>query len=156
MIDNKMMIAKAYKEVLEILKYIPKEDYDKLPKYIIENMEKEQDKEHIFCITKFDDFEHQEMMKETEVILSVLYRDYWATEEQRKAIHAMEHFEKRKIEEEKSKKYKSSNNIFQKEEIIKNKKEQSSQNQLVQVKQEGFLRRAIMKIKSFFRHRDIQ
>ena len=41
--------SKAYVEVLEILKYIPKEDLEKVPKDIMYTLEKCADKEYIFC-----------------------------------------------------------------------------------------------------------
>ncbi|MBQ8299157.1 MAG: hypothetical protein IJX99_04715 [Clostridia bacterium] len=87
---NIKLLPKAYTEVLEILKYVNKEDYEKIPRYIIENMEKEKDIEYQYSVTNFIDFNEQEMMKETEVILAVLFRDYWATKEQKMIIRAKE------------------------------------------------------------------
>ena len=51
MIDN---YPKAYKEVLEIIKYLPKEEYERIPKEKIEFFEKNCDKEYnfIFDISK--------------------------------------------------------------------------------------------------------
>ena len=85
MIDE-LLMPKAYVEVLEILRYIPVEDYNKIPTEIIENMQLNADKEYKYIVTHPDNFQEQEMLKETETILAVLYRDYWATEEQRKRI----------------------------------------------------------------------
>lgn len=34
---NEALFPKAYKEVLEILKYIPADEYNKIPKEIIQN-----------------------------------------------------------------------------------------------------------------------
>ena len=41
---------KAYKEVIEILKYLPKESVNKIPKTIIETFEKKQKKDYVFNI----------------------------------------------------------------------------------------------------------
>ena len=102
---NKEMLPKAYVEVLEILKLISKDDYEKIPKYIIENMEKEKDISYKYEVSYIDDFSKQEMLKETEAILAVLYRDYWTTEEQKKKIQEIEVLERKISEEEKVKRY---------------------------------------------------
>lgn len=149
--SNAVQFSKAYKEVLEILKYIPKQDYDKIPKYILENMEKKQDKEYKYEVVKFKEFEQQEMLRETEAILSVLFREYWATEEQRKWLEQKEYLEKRKIEEEKRKNYIPANNIFIKEENNINKN--SHENSLQEIKEDNFMKKLIIKIKNFLKNR---
>lgn len=116
MID-KLLMPKAYVEVLEILKYIPREDYNKIPKEIIENMKSNADKGYKYIVTHFDNFQEQEMLKETETILAVLFRDYWATEEQRTKILAKEKYDLDILEEEKREKY-NPNDIFKKQKVI--------------------------------------
>ena len=106
-------MPKAYAEVLEILRYIPVEDYNKIPTEIIENMQLNMDKEYKYKVTNFDNFQEQEMLKETETILAVLFRDYWATEEQRKRILEKEKDDLKLLEEEKRKIY-NPDNIFNK------------------------------------------
>ena len=93
--------SKAYVEVLEILKYIPKEDLEKIPKDIMYTLEKCADKEYIFKINKSVPFEEQKLMEETEDILANFFRDYWATPEQRIAIKEKER--KEEWEEEQNK-----------------------------------------------------
>ena len=85
MID-KNKLPKAYKEVYEILKYIPEEDYKKIPKSMIKVIEKRMDKSYGFKVTEFEDFQKQEMLNETECILAIFYRDYWASEKEREII----------------------------------------------------------------------
>lgn len=104
---NKEMLPKAYNEVLEILKLISRDDYEKIPKYIIENMEYEKDISYKYEVSYIDDFQKQKMLKETEAILAVFYREYWATEEQKKKIQEIEILERKIAEEEKIKKYES-------------------------------------------------
>lgn len=98
---NKLMLPKAYIEVLEILKLIPKEEYDKVPNYIIDNMENEKDASYDFQLGDIEDFQKQELLEETIAILAVLFRDYWATDEQRKRITEIEIIERRILEENK-------------------------------------------------------
>ena len=61
---NKMMLHKAYTEVLEILKLISKDAYDKVPKYIIENMEQERDNSYKFEVNSLNDFSKQKIIKQ--------------------------------------------------------------------------------------------
>lgn len=92
---------KAYVEVLEVLKYIPKEDFEKVPKDIIETLENKKDMEYKYDLNKDVAFENQILMKETKAILANFFRDYWATPEQRNAIKEKER--KEEWEEEQNK-----------------------------------------------------
>lgn len=92
---------KAYVEVLEVLKYIPKEDFEKVPKDIIETLENKKDMEYKYELNKNVAFENQILMQETKAILANFFRDYWATPEQRTAIKEKERREE--WEEEKNK-----------------------------------------------------
>lgn len=92
---------KAYVEVLEVLKYIPKEDFEKVPKDIIETLENKKDMEYKYELNKNVAFENQILMKETKAILANFFRDYWATPEQRNAIKEKER--KEEWEEEQNK-----------------------------------------------------
>lgn len=112
MID-KLLISKAYVEVLEILKYIPTEYYNKIPNEILENMQLNADKEYKYVVTHFYNFQEQEMLKETETIVAVLFRDYWATEEQRNKILEKEKYDLSVLEQEKREKY-NPDDIFKK------------------------------------------
>ena len=110
---NKLLMSKAYVEVLEILKYIPTEDYNKIPNEILENMQLNADKEYKYVVTHFDNFQEQEMLKETETIVAILFRDYWATEEQRNKILEKEKYDLSLLEQEKREKY-NPDDIFKK------------------------------------------
>ncbi len=96
---------KAYREVIEILKYVPKESVDKIPKVVIETFENNMDKEYTFFIDVSKSFEEQELLEETKAILANIFRDYWATTYQRERIKAKEEYDLKKIEEEKRNKY---------------------------------------------------
>lgn len=92
---------KAYVEVLEVLKYIPKEDLEKVPKDIIKTLENKKDMEYKYELNKNISFENQILMNETKAILANFFRDYWATPEQRNAI--IEKERKEEWEEEQNK-----------------------------------------------------
>lgn len=102
---------KAYKEVIEILKYVPKESVSKIPNSMIQTFEKNMDGNYEFKVDENKSFEEQKILDETKAILAIIFRDYWATPFQREKIIAKEKYEKQKIEKEKKIKY-SPDEIF--------------------------------------------
>ena len=81
MIDLKY--ANAYSEVLEILKYISKEQYNKIPNELIKVYEENSDKNYYFKYNPEKTLEEQNVLKITKTIIAILFRDYWATDEQK-------------------------------------------------------------------------
>ena len=66
---------KAYKEILEILKYVPEESVKKIPQEMRDMFEKEQLKTYDFQIDTNKTFEEQELLEETKAILANIFRD---------------------------------------------------------------------------------
>lgn len=60
--------SKAYKEIVEILKYIPKESVNKIPKEMLDMFEEEMDKNYSFKIDTTKPFEEQEFLEETKAM----------------------------------------------------------------------------------------
>lgn len=78
----------AYKEVYEILKYVPKEDLKRVPKKFMDMLEEKMNKNYKFSIDTSKDFiEEQELMIETRTILAYIFLNYWATEIQKEKIN---------------------------------------------------------------------
>ena len=92
---------KAYKEVVEILKFVSKENVDKIPKEMLDMFEEEQDKEYNFKVDTTKSFEEQLLLEETKAIFSNIFRDYWANDYQRKVIIEKENMDRIKWEEQK-------------------------------------------------------
>lgn len=105
--------AKAYTEVLEILKYFPKEEYCKIPKEKIDFYKNNMDKEYIFKINPEIDLVKQNISPEANAIIVNLYRDYFATEEQKVKIKEILDLNQKKEEQEKREKY-NPDDIFEK------------------------------------------
>mgnify|MGYP000011945925 FL=1 len=78
--------ANAYTEVLDILKYISKEDYEKIPKSKIKVFEENCNKNYNFTYDENKTLDEQNVSEITKVIIAILFRDYWATKEQRYII----------------------------------------------------------------------
>ncbi len=104
--------ANAYVEVLEILKYIPTKDYNKIPKAEIKLFEKNANKDYNFSYNLSKTLDEQNVSKIAKGIIAILFRDYWATESQREKIIIKQNYDRQKIEEEKRIKY-NLDNIFE-------------------------------------------
>ena len=111
MIDIKY--ANAYSEVLEILKYISIEDYNKIPENKIEFYKKNANSEYYFEYNPEKTLQEQNVSKLARGIIAILFRDYWASDIQREKIIEKQNFDRRVLEEEKRKKY-NIDNIFNK------------------------------------------
>lgn len=138
--------AMAYKEVIEILKYVPDEDVKKIPEEKLDFYRTNMDSEYNYKLDMTKEFEDQEMSDITKAILANIFRDYWATPYQKERIEAKEKFDLEKMEEEKREKY-NPNNIF------KDKKEETEvekTNLPVEIKKETFFKKLISFIKGLF------
>ena len=144
---------KVYKEVIEILKYVPKESVDKIPQTMIDTFNAKMDNNYNFSIDINKSFEEQELLEETKAILANIFRDYWATPYQKERIQAKERYDRQKIEEEKRAKYNS--DIFITREIDKTEKEvkeknTNSNNLPIEIKKEKFYKKIISFFKKMF------
>lgn len=124
---------KAYKEIIEILDFIPKESVDKIPKIMIDTFKIKMDKSYDFKIDINKNFEEQELLDETKAIFANIFRDYWATPYQKERIKLKEKYDRENIEQEKRKQY-NPNDIF------KNKKNtnKETKNKLIMYKENKF------------------
>ena len=138
---------KAYKEVIEIWKYVPQESVNKIPKTMLETFEKKMDKDYVFNVDINKSFKEQNLLEETKDIFAVIFRDYWATPYQRERIKAKEKYDRQKIEEEKANKYNP-------DDIFKNKEKDNvveNNNLPVEIKKENFFKKLISFIKKIIR-----
>ena len=145
--------ANAYSEVLEILKHISKEDYNKIPKQRIELFETNANKEYKFEYNVDKTLDEQNVSKITKTIIAILFRDYWATETQREKIIKKEKFDRAQIEEQKRERY-NPDDIFKERKVqnIQNMEQNENAQEniaLVEYKQSIF-NKIIGKIKSIF------
>lgn len=137
--------ACSYVEVLEILKHIPKEDYDKIPKEKIDFYEKNMDKNYVYI---YDSVEPKTLRK-TDIILMNLYKNYIAKVEEKEKIEEILRLNEQKEEQEKKNTY-SVDNIFDNPKIdIQNNKENIISEQLLENK-ESIFKRFINKFKMIF------
>jgi hypothetical protein len=103
--------ANAYTEVLEILKYIPKEDFNKIPDKKIKMFSQYANYDYKFEYDPDITLKEQTVSDIAQTIIAILFRDYWATDEQREKIIKKEKYDMQLIEEAKRTKYNV--NVFQ-------------------------------------------
>lgn len=97
--------AKAYKEVIEILKYMPKDSVNKIPTDLLDTFKKNMDKNYEFKVDISKNLEEQNILEETRAIFANIYRDYWATPYEKDIIQRKEKFDRQKNEGNKKSKY---------------------------------------------------
>ena len=139
---------KAYKQVIEILKYVPQESVDKIPQEMIKTFKINMDDKYDFKIDISKSFEEQDILEETKAILANIFRDYWATPEQKERILEKERNE-REIEENKKREKYNPDNLFKKRSTQQEEYVVTNEVAMVEYK-EPFLKRIFNKIKRKF------
>ena len=107
--------ANAYTEVLDILKYISKEDYEKIPKSKIKVFEENSNKNYSFTYDENKTLDEQNVSEITKAIIAILFRDYWATKEQRYIIIKKQQEIKDQKQKELMAKFEQNKNISEKD-----------------------------------------
>lgn len=142
---------KAYKEVIELLKYFPRESVEKIPKEELELYKKNMDNTYEYEVDKTKPFNEQKMSDKTKAIFAIIFRDYWASEYQRERILAKEKYDLQKLEEERRKKY-NPDDIFKDKEIKDTQLKQEDESKgMILVNEEKWYNKIFNKIKSLFK-----
>lgn len=147
---------KAYTEVLEILKYMPKDDVNKIPKELVNTFEYKKDNNYIFAINEYQDFSKLKVLNETKAIMVNIFRDYWASPEQKEKIKIRQKHDMRIIEEEKRKKY-NPDSIFKNKQsiVIENIAPENNEQhtKMIEYKEQKWYKKLFNLIKNLF-HRN--
>ena len=134
--------ANAYSEVLEILKHISQEDYNKIPKEKIIFFQTNYNKEYNFTYDMNKTLDEQNVSKKAKTIIAILFRDYWATDIQREKIKAKEEYDRQIREQEVSDKY-NTDTIFKNDSI---ETEILDENNKIVLYKESLIKKIINKI----------
>lgn len=132
--------AKAYKELLEIIKHFPLDEYNRIPIDKIKFYEENMDKNYNFTINPNIDLSEQNILKETKALIVTLYEDYFATEEQKEKINEILKLNQKKVEQEKRKKYNPQDLFETNKAIEKVQKNNEQKTVLIQYKENFFIR----------------
>ncbi len=149
----KTKYANAYAEVYEILSYLDKEEYNKIPKELIEVFEENRNLEYKYEVNEEQDLTNQPMLIETKAILLNIFRDYLATPEQSSKIKRWLYEDREYLDQQKRKKYPG--NMFK----DNSKKECNTHKEEVmlptEIKKQSLIKKIFDKIKSIFENRGI-
>lgn len=108
---NRENYKKALKQVYMILKFVGKDITDKIPIDMLNFIEENMDKDYFFVLDENIELEEQELMDETLGIISLIWRDYLCSDEERKKLQAEDSERQKQFENEQRKKY-NPDNIF--------------------------------------------
>ena len=103
------MVAKEFSEACaefnKILNYLPDEYVEKIPKKLRSFFLEVQSGDYISNIDPYKQIDEQNLLPETEILLTIIYRNYWCTEEERTQLDKILIENDRKYEEELKEKY---------------------------------------------------
>lgn len=142
--------ACAYKEIYEILKIFPQELVSQIPQETINFFYNNMNTSYEYNIS-VDTFDGQTMLEETKAILTILFRDYWATPVQREKILNYENSAREKLEEEARMKY-NPDNLFKKKDRQDYVEKHIEETAMVEYK-ESIFKKIINKILNIFKFR---
>ena len=151
-INNLDITYKSFSEVYDIINHLEIELYNKIPIKFIKSIEQNRDTEYKPNIDYSKSINDQDLLDETRVILSLIYRDYICLPDKKSQLLQKDKEELFKIENELQEKY-NVDNLFNKKFKTVNeiKNNQLDNTDLPVVKNKGFIFRIIEKIKDFFR-----
>ena len=150
-VDTNEKIGIAAKQVNEILKVLPVEYKNKINKNFLSFLDKMEKKDYEF---EFYNIEEQELLPETNMILQIIYRNYWCTPEEAIKIDNIMIENQKKYEEEQSKKYDIQDIFAQRKSSISNDEISQENNNLpVEYKKQNIFTKAFNFIKNLFNRR---
>lgn len=141
--------SKAYTEVLEILKHLPKNEYDKIDNEKIKFFEKNKDISYKFSINPEIPLDEQNISIEANSIIVALFQDYFASEKQKEKLKIILKKNEDKYQEEIKNKY-NPDDIFKNKKIINEDSNQKieSNNLPIEFKERNFFSKLITYIKN--------
>ena len=148
MIDE--VYRNSFKEVYEILKNTENELLEKIPTKFMNFIKENMNGNYKTNIQRNVDIDKQLLLKETEAVLSLIYRSYWATDEEKQEFAIKDQQEIIKKEEKKKEQYQGKD-IYQVFEERKNINKIAIDNNLMVIKKENFIKKFFKKILNIFK-----
>lgn len=148
MIDE--VYRNSFKEIYEILENTENELLAKIPTKFMNFIKENMNENYKTNIQQDVDIDKQLLLKETEAVLSLIYRSYWATDEEKQEFAIKDQQEFIKKDEKKKEQYQGKD-IYQLFEERKNINKITIDNNLMVIKKENFLKRFFNKILSIFK-----
>lgn len=148
MVEN--TTKQALSEVYAIVNHFDHSLFEKIPNSLINFVKNNRDINYHVNIDFTKTINEQELLRETRVILSLMYRDYICSEEERKAIILKDRNELEKQEEILRQKYEIN---FNKSKTPINDENSDKKNELVQIKQQTWIKKLISRILKIFKRK---
>lgn len=152
-----MIDKKAYTEVYKLIEILPEEQKKKIPEDFIDVIKNNMDTSYKFEIDT-ENIEEIDLLEDTEKILSVIYTDYLATEEERRIIKNKEKISLLKKEQKKKKQFQENYNDkyynFPKETSYSNNKrvtEEKDDNKLINLTKDKWYQKFIKMIRNIIK-----
>lgn len=142
--------SKAYTEVLEIINHFSEDEYKKIPREKIDFFEKNKDKDYNFQINPNADLAEQNISQNANAILVSLFRDYFATDNQKEILKNLLKQNQEKIEIEKHEKY-NPDNIFNNRVNTEKLKDSKEELALVEIENQMWYKKILDFFKSIFK-----
>lgn len=125
----KNTINQAFSETYDVINHMSKEMQEKIPKSFINLIKENRDLDYKVNIDYSKDIKEQ-LLKETKIILSLVYRDYLCSSEKREELLALDIEEIRREEKSSQEKYKIDYDSRKKEKLqdveeLKNKEQET-------------------------------
>lgn len=143
MIDE--VYRNSFKEVYEILENTENELLAKIPTKFMNFIKENMNENYKTNIQQDVDIDKQLLLKETEAVLSLIYRSYWATGEEKQEFATKDQQEFIKKGEKKKEQYQGKD-IYQVFEERKNINKITIDNNLTVIKKENFIKKFFNKI----------
>ena len=130
----------SYSEVYDIIKHLDKKLYNKIPTGFIEMLKENMDNNYNVEIDYNKSINEQKLLKDTKIILSIIYRDYLCSEEKKKELIEKDKADLVRYEKELRERY-NPDKIF-KNRIQENNTEKTKENitAMVEYKESIFLK----------------
>ncbi|MFR2570427.1 MAG: hypothetical protein ACLS90_01740 [Clostridia bacterium] len=77
--------ARACTEVLEVLKYLPRDEYEKIPQYEIELLENQKDSSYEFALDSEE--KYKKISKKANTIIIILWEKYFTNLNQKNKLY---------------------------------------------------------------------
>ena len=139
----------SYNETYDIICHLDKNLYDKIPKNFLELIKKNVELDYKVNIDYSKSINNQNLQRDTRVLLSLIYRDYLCSQEEKDKLIQND---KIQLNNEKEQKH-SFNNLFkdnvEKTEIEK-KELYNTETQIIKYRKSSFFTNVINKLKAFF------
>ena len=148
MIDE--IYRNSFKEVYDILENTENELIAKIPTKFMNFLKENMNVNYKTNITLDEEIDKQYLLKETEAILSLIYRSYWSTDEEKQEFFIKDQQEYIEKEKKKKEQYEGKD-IYQVFEERKNINKITVDNNLMVIKKENFIKRFFNEILNIFK-----